>query len=105
MKNQEQNPTSKQETINKLDIEIASLLNNESLSDEEKKELEVLMKYLPEQISEDEIRKIVKDKIEELNISTGKSEAAGKLMGAIMPQLKGKADGSLVSKIVSEELK
>ncbi|PIP15610.1 MAG: hypothetical protein CO003_01725 [Candidatus Portnoybacteria bacterium CG_4_8_14_3_um_filter_44_15] len=75
------------------------------LVEKEKKELEVLMKYLPEQISEDEIRKIVKDKIEELNISSGKSEAAGKLMGAIMPQLKGKADGSLVSKIVSEELK
>ena len=73
------------------------------LVEKEKKELEMLMKYMPEQMPEDEIRKIVKEKIQELGLG-GKNEI-GKLMGAIMPQLKGKTDGSLVSKIVSEELK
>jgi len=73
------------------------------LVEKEKKELEFLTKYLPEQMPEDEIKKIVKDKIQELNIS-GKSEI-GKLMGAIMPRLKGKADGVAVNKIVLEELK
>ena len=73
------------------------------LAENEKKELEILMDYMPEQISEDEIRKIVKEKIKELGISS--SQETGKLMGAIMPQFKGKTDGNIVSKIVQEELK
>ena len=73
------------------------------LAENEKKELEILMEYMPEQMGEDEIRKIVKEKIEELGIS-GPQET-GKLMGAVMPQLKGKTDGNIVGKIVQEELK
>jgi len=73
------------------------------LAENEKKELEILMDYMPEQINEDEIRKIVKEKIEELGISG--SQETGKLMGAIMPQVKGKTDGNIVGKIVQEELK
>lgn len=73
------------------------------LAEGEEKELEILMKYMPEQIEDDEIRKIVKKKIEELGVS-GPQET-GKLMGAVMPLLKGKADGNTVSKIVQEELK
>jgi len=73
------------------------------LAENEKKELEILMEYMPKQMGEDEIRKIVKEKIEELGIS-GPQET-GKLMGAIMPQFKGKTDGNAVSKIVQEELK
>ncbi len=75
----------------------------QDLADKEKKELGILMAYLPEQMSGDEIRKIVKEKIKEIGVS-GPQET-GKLMGAIMPQLKGKADGNLVSKIVQEELR
>jgi len=73
------------------------------LAEQEKKELEILMKYMPEQIDEDEIRKIVKSKIEELSISS--PQETGKVMGAVMPEFKGKADGAIVSKIVQEELK
>ncbi len=73
------------------------------LAENEKKELEILMEYMPKQMGEDEIRKIVKEKIEELGIS-GPQET-GKLMGAIMPQFKGKTDGNIVGKIVQEELK
>jgi len=73
------------------------------LAENEKKELEILMRYMPEQMDKEEIRKIVKEKINELGIS-GPQET-GKLMGAIMPQVKGKADGNIVSEIVKEELK
>lgn len=77
--------------------------DRQDLAEKEKQELELLFEYMPEQIPEDEIRKIVKQKIEELSISG--SQETGKLMGAIMPQLKGKVDGSVVSKIVQEEIK
>ncbi|MBU1177240.1 MAG: GatB/YqeY domain-containing protein [Patescibacteria group bacterium] len=73
------------------------------LAENEKKELEILMEYMPEQMGEDEIRKIVKEKIEELGISS--PQETGKLMGVIMPQFKGKTDGNIVGKIVQEELK
>ncbi len=77
--------------------------NREDLAEQEKKELDILTEYLPEQMSEEEIKKIIKQKIEELGAST--PQETGRVMGAIMPQLKGKADGNLISKIVQEELK
>lgn len=73
------------------------------LAEQEKKELKILTEYLPEQMGEEEIRKLVKEKILELGAS-GPQET-GKVMGAIMPQLKGKTDGTIVNKIVQEELK
>ncbi|MBU1255611.1 GatB/YqeY domain-containing protein [Patescibacteria group bacterium] len=77
--------------------------NREDLAEQEEKELDILSDYLPEQINEEEIRKIVKQKIEELGVST--LQETGKVMGAVMPQLKGKADGNVISRIVQEELK
>lgn len=77
--------------------------NRQDLVDQEKEELEILNQYLPEQMSEEEIRKIVKEKVKE--ISASGPQETGKVMGAVMPQLKGKADGGLVGKIVQEELK
>ncbi len=74
----------------------------QDLVDQEKKELEILTAYLPEQMSEEEIRKLVKAKMEELGAIS--PQETGKVMGALMPQLKGKADGVLISKIVQEEL-
>lgn len=76
--------------------------NRSDLADQEKKELEILSKYLPEQMGEEEIRKIIKDKLTELKIDS--LQEKGKLMGALMPQFKGKADGNLVNKIVEDEL-
>jgi uncharacterized protein len=68
----------------------------------EKEELEILQKYMPAQMSEDEIRTLVKDAVKQ----TGASTVAdlGKVMGALMRKTKGKADGSLVSQIVKQEL-
>ncbi|GAB2485306.1 GatB/YqeY domain-containing protein [Alkalibacterium psychrotolerans] len=66
------------------------------------KELEVVDHYLPAQLSEEEVRGIVKETIEETGSSSMKD--MGKVMGALMPKVKGKADGNLVSSIVKEEL-
>ncbi|MBI3290309.1 GatB/YqeY domain-containing protein [Candidatus Microgenomates bacterium] len=75
----------------------------QDLVDKETAELEILKEFMPEQIGEEEIRALVKQAIAE----TGATSAAdiGKIMGDLMPKVKGKADGGLVSKIVQEELK
>lgn len=72
------------------------------MADKEKEELEILKEYLPEQMGEEEIRSIVKEVIE----STGATsmQDIGKIMAELMPKVKGKADGSLVNKIVKENL-
>lgn len=74
----------------------------QDLVEQEKSELDILNKYLPEQMNEDEIRKIVADTISELGV--GSQSEMGKVMGVLVPKLKGKADNSLVSKIVKKEL-
>ncbi|KPU27933.1 aspartyl-tRNA amidotransferase [Caloranaerobacter sp. TR13] len=67
------------------------------------KEIDILMEYLPKQLSEDEIDEIVKAAIEEIGASTMKD--MGKVMSYVMPKVKGRADGSLVNKIVRQYLK
>lgn len=74
----------------------------DDLAEKEKSELEIIEAYLPEMMSEDEVRKIVKDKIAQLGASG--PQDMGKVMGPLMGQLKGKADGSVVSRLVKEEL-
>jgi uncharacterized protein YqeY len=72
------------------------------LADNERTELKIIEAYLPEMMSEDEVRDIVLQKINALGAEG--PQDMGKVMGPLMGQLKGKADGSLVSKIVKEEL-
>jgi uncharacterized protein YqeY len=72
------------------------------LAEDEKAELAVLETYLPELMSEDEVRKVVEAKKEEMGI-TDKSQM-GQFMGAVMGELKGKADGAVVKKVVDEVL-
>lgn len=74
----------------------------EDLAEKEKKETEVLKKYLPEQLSEEEIKKIAEKTIAEVGAKEIKD--MGRVMAGLMPQLKGKGDGSLVSRIVKELL-
>ncbi|MCX6733660.1 MAG: GatB/YqeY domain-containing protein [Candidatus Peregrinibacteria bacterium] len=76
--------------------------NRPELAEKEKLEMAVLEKYLPAQLSEEEIRTIVKEVITSTG-ATGKSDL-GKVMGALMPRTKGKADGGMVNKIVQELL-
>lgn len=72
------------------------------LAEKEQKEIDILKAYLPEQMSEEEIRTKVKEAIS----ATGAQniQDMGKVMGKLMPEVGGKADGSLVSKLVKEEL-
>lgn len=72
------------------------------LAEKEKKEIEILKHYLPEQLSEEEIKKIAQAAIKEVGAKEQKD--MGKVMGVLAPQTKGKADGSLVSKVVKELL-
>lgn len=77
--------------------------NRPELADKEKQELEFIRIYLPQQLGEDEIRKIVEAKIKELGVVDKKD--FGKTMGVLMKDLKGKADASLVGQILNEEFK
>ena len=83
-------------------IEMYQKGNRPELEKKENNELKILQEYLPEQISEDEVKNFVKEAI----VQTGAKSITdmGKVMGALMPKVKGKDDGSLVSKIVKEEL-
>jgi len=72
------------------------------LADAEKKELEIIESYLPEMLEEDEIREIAREKIEELGAES--MADMGQVMGVLMQQLKGKAEGAVVSKVVKQEL-
>ncbi|WP_134686916.1 GatB/YqeY domain-containing protein [Brevibacillus migulae] len=74
----------------------------EDLASKTKEEIEVLTAYLPAQLSEDDIRQIVREAVAASGASSKKE--MGKVMGLIMPKVKGKADGNLVQRIVSEEL-
>ncbi len=74
----------------------------QELAEKEQKELEILGAYLPEQMNEEEVRKFVKDAIAQTGATS--MQDIGKVMGALMPKVKGKADGNLVSKLVRESL-
>ncbi len=76
--------------------------NREDLAQDEIMQAEVLKEFLPQMMSEDEVRAAVKAKIAELDISSHKE--MGKLMGALTQALAGKADGKLVADIVKQEL-
>ncbi|RFB17563.1 GatB/YqeY domain-containing protein [Bacillus sp. HNG] len=65
-------------------------------------EIEILEVYLPEQLSEEDLVEIVKETVQEVNASS--KADMGKVMAAIMPKVKGKADGGLVNKIVQQQL-
>ena len=79
-----------------------SKANRLDLVDKVQKEIDILDVYLPEQLSEEELQAVVKETIAE----TGASSKAdmGKVMSAIMPKLKGKADGAVINRLVSEQL-
>ncbi|HLR89025.1 MAG TPA: GatB/YqeY domain-containing protein [Atopostipes sp.] len=66
------------------------------------KELEIVTEYLPEQLSDDEVREIVKETIEEVGAES--MQDMGKVMTTIMPKVSGAADGSKINQLVKEEL-
>jgi len=72
------------------------------LIDSLNKEIQILLEYLPTQLSESEIKTIVEETIGEVSAVTMKD--MGKVMVAITPKIKGKADGKIVSSLVKELL-
>lgn len=76
--------------------------NRNDLAEKENKEIEIIQKYLPEQLSSEEVDEIIKSTIQEAGIAGMKD--IGRLMKELMPKVKGKADGKLVSQRVKEIL-
>lgn len=72
------------------------------LADRERVELKIIEEYLPRQMSEDEIVKAVDDRIKDIGGASQKD--MGKLMSLMMKELKGRADGALVKKILADRL-
>lgn len=72
------------------------------LIDELNKEISILMTYLPEQLSDEDIEKIVKQTIQEVGAVSMKD--MGKVMASITPKLKGRADNKKVSQLVKQNL-
>lgn len=76
--------------------------NREDIVESLKREIEVLSKYLPEQLTKEEIEKLVEQAIVESQATSMKD--MGKVMSILRPKTAGKADGKLVSDIVKEKL-
>ena len=74
----------------------------QDIADNLKREIEILSKYLPEQLSEEEIAKMVDEAIAESGAASPRD--MGKVMGLLRPKTQGKADGKVVSDIVKEKL-
>ena len=72
------------------------------LAENEQKEIAILMNYLPEQIPAEKLREMVKESIAKVGATSVKD--TGKIMADLMPQVKGKADNSEISKIIKELL-
>jgi len=72
------------------------------LAEKEKQELEIINSFLPKQASEEEIKNVVLKTIQNVNAEGIKD--MGKVMGTVMKELKGKADGNIVRQIVQTEL-
>jgi hypothetical protein len=83
-------------------IELFQQGNRQDLVKKEESELEIISTYLPEQLSDKDLDKIITEAIESLQVTSEKD--MGRVMGAIMPKVKGKADGKVVQQKVKEYL-
>lgn len=83
-------------------IEQFQAAGRQDLVDKEQKELDFLQQYVPQQMTEAEITRIVEETIKQTGATS--PQEMGKVMSALMPKTKGKADGSLVSQIVKQQL-
>ncbi len=81
-------------------IEAYNKAGREDLAKNEEEEIKILEKYLPEQLSEEEIEKIIKEAVASIGEVSPKD--FGRIMGMVMPKLKGKADGAKVQEIVKK---
>ncbi len=77
-------------------------LGRGDLAEKEQREIEVTQRYLPQAMGEDELRGIVRAAVTSTGATTAKD--MGKVIGAVMAQVKGRAEGSTVSRLVKEAL-
>ncbi|WP_242222899.1 GatB/YqeY domain-containing protein [Bacillus cereus group sp. BfR-BA-01380] len=106
-----QNPLTEEEELTVLTREVKqykdSLLEfekagREDLVDKLKSEIQILETYLPEQLTEEELLAVIQQSISE--VSAASKADMGKVMSAVLPKVKGKADGSQVNRLVSQLL-
>jgi len=83
-------------------IEQYKLANRIELAEKEQKEIEILKKYLLEQLSETELKKLIDEEIKRIGATSIKDMS--RLMAQLMPKIRGRADGSIVSKFIKEKL-
>lgn len=76
--------------------------NRHDFSEKLEKEIEILHDYMPQQLTDEELEDIIQATIKELQVTSKKD--FGKVMGRIMPKIKGKADGAKVQQLVQEHL-
>lgn len=76
--------------------------NREDLAEQVENELAIIQAYMPEQLSDEELEKIIQETIDEQQATSKKD--MGKVMSAVMPKVKGKADGSKVNQFVMKHL-
>lgn len=93
---------SKQIKSRKESITEFEKVGRNDLAEQTQKEIEILNKYMPEQLSKEEILKVIDEAFNTVNPQT--QSDMGKLMGFVTPKLKGKADMSFVSKTIKEKL-
>lgn len=74
----------------------------DDLADSLKAELVILAEYMPQQLSEEEVKAIVQQTIQQIGASS--KADMGKVMTALMPQVKGRADGKLINQLVQQLL-
>ena len=79
-----------------------SSAGRDELAENEESELQSLTEFLPEQLTEEEIEKIVSKTVNDLNAQS--PQDIGKVMGSLKSQLQGKADMSIVSRMVKQNL-
>lgn len=80
-------------------IQIYKDANRQELVDKESQEMEILQAYLPAQLSDDELTALAQDIIQQVG-ATGPSDK-GRVMGKLMPQVRGKAQGADVNRVVT----
>ena len=93
----------KQSQQRKDSAEAFKLAGRQDLVDVELAEVEIISKYLPEQLTEEEIVLLIDEIINDVRPSG--PEDMGKIMGPLMPKIRGRADGKIVSGIVSSKLR
>lgn len=88
--------------IRKEALELYEKSDRQDLIDRERQELEIISAYLPAQLSKEEVDRVVLKVMQEVGASS--PQDMGKVMGAAMKELRGKADGKMVQEIVREKL-